>query len=225
MKVYAILLAAGSGNRFGGLKQTAEFKGVPIFLWTISALESVADCVLVIGPQVLEGLAEARQRSQQIYLRGGTTRIESITIGLLELVDRFNVRATDTILIVDGNRPLTTPEIFRRCAEEALRFGVACPALPVVDGIAVVTADTNSIAHIPAKQDLVAIQTPEGIRGDLLDQIMPLLQEENAPLGVAEAAFKIGLMVRVFPGSLRGYKVTHPYDIEVLATIDEILPP
>ena len=220
--VHAILLAAGTGNRFGGQKQIELFRGRPLFAWTLDILDSLADTLVVVGPLSLTRALEHWNGVR--HVRGGSTRVESIVAGLEESLDSERTNDYDVVLLADANRPLNLPAVYRQCIEMALEFGVACPSVDLVDGVGVLSADRAFIQGIPDKSRSVAIQTPEAIRVRELKTVIHMFNRPLPPLGVAEASLQAGLRVATFPNSQRGYKVTFSQDLDVLEVIDATAP-
>lgn len=220
--VHAILLAAGTGNRFGGQKQVESFRGRPLFAWTLDILDSLADTVVVVGPLSLSRALEHWKGVQHVH--GGSTRVKSIVAGLNKSLFSERTTEEDVVLLADANRPLNLPAVYRKCIEKAFEFGVACPSVDLVDGVGVLSADRAFIQGIPDKSRSVAIQTPEAIRVRELKTVIHMFDLPLPPLGVAEASLQAGLRVATFPNSQRGYKVTFPQDLDVLEVIDATAP-
>ncbi len=221
MTVCAIVLAAGSGQRFGGRKQVELFRGRPVFLWTMLALEKVAKQIVMVGPTELKEIANRHGVYVPHIVRGGDSRVGSVLNGIRYAYDRFELRNSDVLLIVDGNRPLNPESVYVRCIELARTHGVSCPVVPLVDGVATIDEAEGTIKSIPDRSQAVSIQTPEAVRWDLLQVMLPLFKEERPPLGIVEAAVRAGIAVRIADGSPLGYKITHAYDIEVLDAIEK----
>ena len=67
MTVWVVVVAAGDGARFGGLKQFAEIGGRPLVDWSVESARSVADGVVLVVPADLA--ATASPESKYIELR------------------------------------------------------------------------------------------------------------------------------------------------------------
>ncbi len=86
---------------------------------------------------------------------GGKTRTESVYNALKEVTG-------DIVLIHDGARPYATVEQCAKCSECVEQYGSAITAMNATDTIAVVK--DGSIADIPDRNALFAVQTPQGFK-------------------------------------------------------------
>jgi len=156
------------------------------------------------------------------------SRQASVALGLAALGDR----GTDTVVLVhDAARPLTPPQVTARVID-AVRAGAGAviPVLPVTDTLKTVDA-SGLVTGTPRRADMVAVQTPQGFRWDVLVRA----HEAGASLGADEAVAAtddaglveaIGGAVHTVAGDERSLKVTRPLDLAIarlLADQDELL--
>lgn len=156
------------------------------------------------------------------------SRQASVALGLAALGDR----GTDTVVLVhDAARPLTPPQVTARVID-AVRAGAGAviPVLPVTDTLKTVDA-SGLVTGTPRRADMVAVQTPQGFRWDVLTRA----HEAGASLGADEAVAAtddaglveaIGGAVHTVAGDERSLKVTRPLDLAIarlLADQDELL--
>ena len=106
MRIAALLLAAGSGSRFGTdqPKQFLTLAGKPVLRWAADALIAHVDLLQPVGEAApiaaaLAGLAHLPP------VPGGATRQESVRAGLEALAPH----APDIILVHDAARPVIPP--------------------------------------------------------------------------------------------------------------------
>ncbi|HQX35285.1 MAG TPA: IspD/TarI family cytidylyltransferase, partial [Microbacteriaceae bacterium] len=179
-----IVVAAGSGMRLGAGAPKA-FVGLDAHtvLWhsllPIFGARRAAQVVLVVPPG-LEGNAqteamdaaatvarrgEASDRFELVsVVAGGATRQASVAAGL-----RAVWPSVATVLVHDAARSLTPSEMFDRVIEEVERTGSAViPGLPVVDTVKRVAA-SGAVGDTVDRDTLLAVQTPQGFRRDVLD--------------------------------------------------------
>lgn len=99
-KNVAIILAAGSGTRFGGEKQFQRINGEIMWQYTLRTVEAVIDRanIIVVG----------------VDIEGGNTRTRSIFQGL----KAFKGLDIDQVVIVESARPLLTVEGLRELIAE-----------------------------------------------------------------------------------------------------------
>ena len=92
---------------------------------------------------------------------GGSTRAASVAAGLAAVPDD-----ADLILVHDAARPFATPELVSRVLEALGQADGAVPGVPLTDTVKRVSA--GLVVETPDRSQLVAVQTPQGFRADVL---------------------------------------------------------
>lgn len=215
-KADAIVVAAGSSTRMGGPdKLVAQIGGRPLLAWTLDALArstSVARIVVVTAAAKIPEIAGAAWLPDCVsaVVAGGARRQESVAAGAAALADgpRHGV-----ILVHDGARPLVSAELVDAVARAAAVHGAAIPVLPVVDTLKRV--EDGRIAGTVDRSDLVAAQTPQGVRRDVLAAAYAAFPPDGPETWSDEAALLEACRVRVhaIPGESANLKVTLPADL------------
>jgi 2-C-methyl-D-erythritol 4-phosphate cytidylyltransferase len=172
MRIHALVLAGGSGDRFGAElpKQFVRLAGEPILSRALRAIASAAvdQLVVVTHPS---WLAETRQLVEALELAvptsivvGGMTRNESTRNGLVSL----EAADDDIVLIHDAVRPLVSREVILRSIEPILsgRADATDTVIPSADTIVVVEGDT--VVEIPERARFRRGQTPQTFRKAIL---------------------------------------------------------
>ena len=146
------------------------------------------------------------------------SRQESVALGLAALGERD---ADAVVLVHDAARPLTPSQVTERViAAVAGGAGAVIPVLPVTDTLKTVDA-AGVVTGTPRRSDMVAVQTPQGFRWDVLMRA----HEAGASLGADEAAAAtddaglveaIGGSVQTVAGDERSMKVTRPLDLALV---------
>ncbi|MHB8219424.1 MAG: 2-C-methyl-D-erythritol 4-phosphate cytidylyltransferase [Acidimicrobiales bacterium] len=205
--VWAVVVAAGSGRRFGGPKQFSPLGGRLVVEWSVTAARSTADGVVVVVPDG-GALDLPRSLGADLVVPGGPTRSASVSHGLSAI-------PTDAAVVVvhDAVRPLARAALFEAVVA-ALDDGVAgalC-GVPVVDTVKRVarTADLVTVVDTLDRAELVAVQTPQAFRSDILRQAHSAGGEATDDAALVEA---LGGTVRVVPGDPTNLKVTTPADL------------
>lgn len=210
-KVWAVVVAAGSGTRFGGAKQFAPLLGRPVVDWSVDAAKTVCDGVVLVVPP---GSAErAGAHGADVVVVGGPTRAASVRAGLAAVP-----KDTDVIVVHDGARPLASPALFRAVVG-AVSGGAdaAVPGLAVSDTVKRV--DGTAVVETVARGGLVTVQTPQAFRAGPLRDAHAAGPEATDDAAVVEAA---GTTVRVVPGDRRNIKVTTPEDLAVAEALARV---
>ena len=219
----AVLTAAGSGSRLGceGPKALVDRSGRPLVWWAARGLRAGGVGVIVV-PAPASCLGEFRAAIDglgDVLVVAGSDRSRqaSVALGLAALGDR----GTDTVVLVhDAARPLTPPQVTARVID-AVRAGAGAviPVLPVTDTLKTVDA-SGLVTGTPRRADMVAVQTPQGFRWDVLTRA----HEAGASLGADEAVAAtddaglveaIGGAVHTVAGDERSLKVTRPLDLAI----------
>jgi 2-C-methyl-D-erythritol 4-phosphate cytidylyltransferase len=215
--VGAIVVAAGSGSRIGGVpKQYRLLAGVPMVLRALRPFTShreVAQVVLVLPPgeaarppAFLISLA-----SESLTLvDGGRERGESVAAGLDALSGDCAV-----VLVHDAARPFVEPAVIDAVIRE-VRTGVAAvAAVPVTDTIKeVATDDDRRIARTVPRERLWRAQTPQGFSRALLIEAHERARRAGiAATDDAGLVERLGATVVVVPDSPRNVKITTPEDL------------
>lgn len=203
MSTWAIVVAAGTGTRFGGPKQYEPLAGRPVVEWATHAASQACDGVVVVVPSEAAGRAHP---GADVVVPGGATRSESVRAGLEKV-------PTDASIIVvhDGARPLAGVSLFEAViAAVHSGAGGAVPGLRVHDTLK--TVEGGVVTRTVAREDLVAVQTPQAFRASALRAA-----HRSSPGATDDAALveDAGFTVTVVPGDRRNIKVTEPEDLEL----------
>lgn len=157
----ALILAAGSGTRFGERKQFTEILGVPVLLRTVLTFDAcplIDEVIVVTGEEDIEPcrelLGDGIGKLTKIVV-GGATRQESAMAGL-EALDA----KSDFIAIHDAARCLVTVDMIEKVLREAYETGAAAAAERAVDTVKY--ADANGVITDTIDRDHVwLMKTPQ----------------------------------------------------------------
>lgn len=166
MRNAAIILAGGSGKRFGGSlpKQFVKLSGKELFFYSIEKfIDKVEELVVVCHKDYISILSEELAIFPEIKIvDGGETRQLSVRNGLLSLKDK-NI---DYVAIHDSSRPLFSKslvdELFKKVAEKM----AIIPAISVTSTLA--RAKDGIVCEYPDRDELFVIQTPQVFKFDLI---------------------------------------------------------
>jgi 2-C-methyl-D-erythritol 4-phosphate cytidylyltransferase len=201
--VWAVVVAGGSGQRFGAVKQFALLADRPVAEWAVAACRPAASGVVLVVPP---GTSAGADYGADVVVEGGATRAASVRCGLSAVPGE-----ADVILVHDAARPLATPALFRSVIDAVTSGGAdgAIPALPVSDTIKVVDA-TQKVTATLDRTTLVAVQTPQAFGSAVLRRAHAGDTEATDDAALVEA---LGATVRVVPGDPRNLKITTPADL------------
>lgn len=214
----AIIVAAGSGSRFGAdrPKQFLEIGGKPLLIHTLDTFQSCAaidEIVLILSENEIESFQETLRKFQIIKLSkivaGGKTRAESVRKGLLSL----DGEKTEIVAVHDGARPFVTSEEIAQTIDKAKIKGAVCLAAPVFDTIKRVR--NGKIVETIDRNSLRRALTPQTFRFEILQKAFAA---ENFDAAATDECFlveKSGHEIFFIDGSPKNIKITTREDFEV----------
>jgi 2-C-methyl-D-erythritol 4-phosphate cytidylyltransferase len=219
VSVWALLVAAGTGERLGEERPKA-FVGLgdlPLLAEPLRRLDGSdwIDAIVVAAPAGWEEpailLAEELSASKVAsVVTGGATRAEPVSHALAEVPD-----AALVVLVHDAARPLVSDAVIERVlAPLSEGWDGVVPALPIVDTVK--TVDGERVTGTPARETLVAVQTPQAFP-------VPTLRRAYAGelAGATDCASLVeaaGGRITWVEGDARLLKVTTAADLELVAS-------
>lgn len=204
--VWTIVVAGGSGQRFGGLKQFSELGGRRMVDWAVeTAALASAGVVVVVPAEQASDPTFVPPPGTTIVVAGGSTRSESVRRGIAAVPSD-----ADVICVHDAARPFATEVLFRAVIA-AVSDGIdaAIPGVSVADTIKAVDASGHVVAT-PDRSSLRAVQTPQAFRADALRRAHAANPEATDDAAVVEAN---GGYVVVVQGETNNRKITGPDDL------------
>jgi len=217
MKVFALIMAGGSGTRMGAVKakQSLELAGKKIFKITTEKLNSF-DCIegiVFVGRN--DDLEEYRSELSALekvvsIVEGGLTRSESVYNGLMEL-ERYS---PDIVVIHDAVRPFIDESIVARSIEAAEKSGASVVAAFCTDTVA---KTENGFVEKVYKRDILRnLQTPQTFRFEVIKKGHEHIRKKNiAVTDDTGAVMETGVKVKIVEGSPGNIKITSPADMEL----------
>jgi 2-C-methyl-D-erythritol 4-phosphate cytidylyltransferase len=160
--VWTIVVAGGSGTRFGSVKQFELVGAERVVDRACDVARRSSDGVVVVLPSAVD-VDRWRDERGDAAVVGGETRSDSVRAGLAAVPT-----SADIVCVHDAARPLASAELFARVVA-AVRAGAdgAIPAVAVTDTIKIVDNGGVVIAT-PDRSTLVAVQTPQAFRAAVL---------------------------------------------------------
>ncbi|MCA1711046.1 MAG: 2-C-methyl-D-erythritol 4-phosphate cytidylyltransferase [Actinobacteria bacterium] len=215
MTVAALVPAAGSGVRMaaGTPKALLLLAGEPLLVHAVRGLRRVPriGVIVVAVPPGRESETAALLRPYDVeVVPGGAERSDSVRAALAILpID------VDLVLVHDAARALAPPALADRILD-ALDQGAdaVVPVLPVADTVKRVEQDV--VRSTVDRSDLLAVQTPQGFRREVLEQAHRQQQDATDDAALVEL---LGRTVRTVPGAQEAFKVTRPFDLLVAEAV------
>jgi len=215
MKVGAIIPAAGRGKRIGASvpKQFLEIQGRPLLHHTLMVFAScklIDYVVLVMPPADVDKMGEDWLNKYEIVRKvvvGGEQRQDSVYNGFSSLE-----KGTDIVVVHDGVRPFTTPQMITATVEAAQQHGAAITAIPVSDTVK--QAADGFVKQTVSRDGLWRVQTPQAFQCGLLQQAFKKAKKDSY-YGTDEGSLVeyLGERVKIVPGSELNIKITQKEDL------------
>ncbi len=219
MKVWAAVVAGGSGRRFGGAlpKQFVPLAGRPVLAWTLTALDRwgrFAGMAVAVPKEHLDRaralIGGAGAGTAVRVVPGGAERAHSV-LAALNGVSALGAAAEDVVFVHDGARPFPPVERFDALLEAAVPDGalLAVPAgdtlKRVAEGRVVATVDRSVVWQA---------QTPQAFPlGRLREAVRRSLERGEAVTDEAQAVERAGGAPRIVEGHPLNLKITFPQDL------------
>jgi len=234
------VVAAGTSSRMGGLdKLDAELGGQSVLRRSIEALAlaGVERIVVVTSRARVPEIAAATWLPDQVVavVAGGARRQESVAAGVAALAaaatgvgsadggtrgarhahaGERRIPRDPVILVHDAARPLASPALIRAVAEATAGHGAAIPVLPVTETLK--RLDGDRVGVTVDRTDVVAAQTPQGVRRSLLERAYAAYPPDGPETWTDEASLleACRIAVHAITGEATNLKVTVPVDLE-----------
>lgn len=217
MRTALVVLAAGSGTRFGDAvnKVWLPLSGRRIISRSLlNAAKNFKNCrlVLVIDPKdealAQEVIAREVPKLDIEIVYGGLTRHGSEFNALQHLSPAIKNGEIDVILIHDGARPLATPALFETIATTANKHGGAIPTVKV--------SSFELDQH--QNENVVRVQTPQGYQAQPLLEAYELAERDGftgTDTGACMEKYFPNIKTIAIPADPSNVKITYPQDLVI----------
>ena len=224
--VIAIVLAGGSGSRFGGdmPKQFQMLGGMPVFMHSTCKFDEmgVIDHIVLVSPA--EYLVHCQDLVAQhglikvaTIVSGGGSRQESTYNGLCAL----DADADSIVLVHDAARPFVCEDDTDRLVAATNAHGAAVLALPVTDTIKAADDDQMAIRTID-RRNLHAAKTPQAARmADLLAAHEKARQDGFEATDDCQLMELMGIHSKIVTTNASNIKITTQADLDFAAFLLE----
>lgn len=228
-KVYAIVLAGGTGSRMGSdiPKQYMPLLGKPMIAHSLIAFEkSAVDKIFVVcGREYQEMIKSSIIDRYGItklagFAENGAERVYSVRNGIeAALAGGTDCSPEDIFLLIhDGARPLISQSLIQSCIDAVKVQGAVIPAIPLKDTIKEV--EGNKVKATPDRSMYMAVQTPQCFRADIISRAYEAFGKNAAldqvPTDDASLVeIFTDISVNVIPGEESNIKITTPRDLSI----------
>ena len=214
--ISAIILAGGKGKRMGAnvSKQYIQINGKPILYYTLKRFSNCKDIdriILVLPNDEIdyckEEVLDKYSLKVDLIVEGGKERQDSVNNALEQIID------DEIVLIHDGARPFVSQRIIDEGIKYARLYGASAPGVMPKDTIKI-KSDENFSLSTPDRNTLVAIQTPQVFKLNIIKDCHRKVKEEKLKVTDDTMVVELyGNKVYLYEGDYTNIKVTTPEDL------------
>lgn len=231
-KVYAAILAGGSGTRMGNPETPKQFLMLgdkPILVHTVEkfCIDDSFDLVLVLCPEPwMQKTRDLLKKycpehcDKVAVVAGGASRNDTVRNAIAYLDSNCSVDVETVLVTHDAVRPFVSYRIIVDNIRAAIEYGACDTVIPATDTI-VQSENGQSISAIPDRSKLYQGQTPQSFNLLELKALMSsLTAEEEAVLTDACKIYTLrGKNVALVRGDVSNMKITYPQDLRVASAL------
>jgi 2-C-methyl-D-erythritol 4-phosphate cytidylyltransferase len=219
----ALVLAAGSSQRFGGRpKQFEDLGGVTVLQRAVHAFtgaDGIDEVWVVASEEQLERTRDLlADEGIAGVVAGGLTRADSTLLGLGALTPDVS-----HVIVHDAARPLVPRQVVDRCVKALADSDVVATVVEPADSVVIL--DGDEVVAMPDRNRVRLYQTPQAFRRSVLADAWERLAESEP--GSASPTDDVTAVLRVFPdepvawvdGDRRSAKITLPEDLDALRAL------
>ena len=219
----AIILAGGSGDRFGreGGKQLVEIAGKPVLTWSIMIFDSVGDVGLIVVVCPEDRIDEYRSRAVDpfpfatdiVFAPSGGTRQESAFSGLEYVPEEYAY-----VVLHAGARPVVPVKLVEHTIA-MVKGNIDCDGVvvgyPAIDTLKVV--EHGVIVGTPDRNVFWNVQTPQIFRSGIYRRAHAAALSDGF-VGTDDSSLieRLGGNVLVTEGPRNNIKLTVPEDFDMI---------
>tara|TARA_B100001248_G_scaffold83793_1_gene61078 strand:+ start:3865 stop:4533 length:669 start_codon:yes stop_codon:yes gene_type:complete len=215
LKVSAIILAAGSGSRFGEKKQFKQLKGVELYKYS---LNKFLNCSLI--NEIVLAVPESRLADVKIEIEsikalknilvvsGGPSRQVSVKNSVSAVSQH-----SDLVCIHDSARPFISEALIKQSINACLSNDGAIVAIPNYDTIK--TCVSGYVEKTIDRNNTWMAQTPQVFWKTKLLKAIDFSEKNNA-ITTDESSMmeSLDFQISVVKGNANNFKITFPEDWE-----------
>ena len=211
-KIGAVIVAAGSGLRFGERKQFKKLGSKPLYLHSLqqfSGCNMIDEIVLVVPKDLLNTVSSeiTNLNSKIKIVEGGKLRQDSVLAGVNKLSTNCNIAC-----IHDAARPFVSIELIQETINACKKHDCAIAAIPSSDTVKEVDDNLQIYKTLPRKNIWLA-QTPQVFNRDKLVTALNYAKDNDIQ-ATDEATLmeELNHSVVVVNGDTENFKITTPND-------------
>jgi len=208
-KIGAVIVAAGSGLRFGEKKQFKLLGEKPLYLYSLQQFigcSLIDDIVLVVPTELQDTIStEVSMLKHKIkVVIGGKLRQDSVSVGIDRLSPECKI-----VCVHDAARPFISHDLIRKVIDSCNTNDGAVAAMPAHDTVKEINTNNNRINRTIPRENIWLAQTPQAFSLSQLKKAL-LYAKQNKIAVTDEAALmeKLNYNIVVVEGNSDNFKIT-----------------
>lgn len=212
-QIGAVIVAAGSGLRFGEKKQFKKLKSKPLYLYSLQRFidcDLIDEIVLVVPIDLLKAISnEVTKLSPQVkVVGGGKLRQDSVFAGVNALSKQCEI-----ICVHDAARPFVSVDLVERTIIACEKNDGAVAAMPAQDTVKEVNSNNNRIKKTIPRSKIWLAQTPQTFHRNQLIKALSYAKENKIQItDEATLLESMNYSIVVVEGNADNCKITTPND-------------
>lgn len=214
-KIGAVIVAAGSGLRFGERKQFKKLGTKPLYLYSLQRFidcDLIDEIVLVVPKDLLKtitfGVRKLNQTPEIKIVVGGKLRQDSVLAGVSTLSNQCEI-----VCVHDAARPFVSADLIQKTINACENNDGAVAAIPSHDTVKEVTSNDNRIKRTIPREKIWLAQTPQAFHRSQLVKALSCAKENKIKVtDEATLLESLDYSIVVVEGDTENFKITTQND-------------
>lgn len=213
-KIGAVIVAAGSGLRFGERKQFKKLGTKPLYLYSLQRFidcDLIDEIVLVVPKDLLKtitfGVKKLNQTPEIKIVTGGKLRQDSVLAGVSTLSNQCEI-----VCVHDAARPFVSADLIQKTINACENNDGAVAAIPSHDTVKEVNSNNRIKRTIPREKIWLA-QTPQAFHRSQLVKALSYAKENKIKVTDESTLLEsLDYSIVVVEGDTENFKITTQND-------------
>lgn len=222
-KIGAVIVAAGSGLRFGERKQFKKLGTKPLYLYSLQRFidcDLIDEIVLVVPKDLLKtiafGVRKLNQTPEIKIVAGGKLRQDSVLAGVSTLSNQCEI-----VCVHDAARPFVSADLIQKTINACENNDGAVAAIPSHDTVKEVNSNNRIKRTIPREKIWLA-QTPQAFHRSQLVMALSCAKENKIKVTDESTLLEsLDYSIVVVEGDTENFKITTQNDWKLAELILE----
>ncbi len=212
-KIGTVIVAAGSGLRFGEKKQIKKLGTKPLYLYSLQRFiecDLIDEIVLVVPKDLLETISIkiSKLKLRINVVEGGELRQDSVFVGVNALSKQCEI-----VCVHDAARPFVSADLIQKTINACKHNDGAVAAIPSHDTVKEVNINDNRIKRTIPRREIWLAQTPQVFRRSQLVKALSYAKENKIQVtDEATLLESLNYSIVVVKGDTENFKITTQND-------------